>query len=85
MNEGHCDQSARDRYGVTPIHYTCSWGRLEIAKYLVNEGHCDPNARNSYGSTPLHHAYNKEEVAQYLISEYHVVEVRRLLFSQSAM
>ena len=35
---------------------SCSWGHVDVVKYLVSEAQCNPNVENKNGYTPLHHA-----------------------------
>ena len=59
--------------GVTPLHYACYHGYLNIAQYLIREEHCNPSCENKYGWTPLHYAcrYDNLNIAQYIIREGH--------------
>ena len=38
-----------NKFGWTPLHAACYFGRLDIVKFLVEEGHADPNDQNSNG------------------------------------
>ena len=46
------DVNAKDRYGVTPLHYAISDYLKETAELLIAEG-VDVNAKSNSGETPL--------------------------------
>lgn len=46
-------------FGSTPLHTASSWGRLDVARYLVEQG-ADLEAADSEGRSPLHCACNAE-------------------------
>ena len=45
---------SRDDQDLTPLHYACYFGRVEIVKYLISECLCDPFLKNVKKETPLH-------------------------------
>ncbi|KOB87867.1 hypothetical protein PFDG_04255 [Plasmodium falciparum Dd2] len=47
--------------GLTPLHYACDRGYIDIVKYLVNQG-AHINVEDSYGDTPLHMAAYSEKL-----------------------
>ncbi|SOS79227.1 acyl-CoA-binding protein, putative [Plasmodium sp. gorilla clade G1] len=47
--------------GLTPLHYACDRGYIDIVKYLVNQG-ANINVEDSYGDTPLHMAAYSEKL-----------------------
>ena len=44
----------KDDQGLTPLHYACHFGHLEIVKYLVGELMCETSVKNLRSETPLH-------------------------------
>jgi ankyrin repeat protein len=51
--EAGADVNARDRGGHTSLHWACSYGRVNIARFLLEHG-ADPNVRETdYGRTPF--------------------------------
>ena len=67
----NCDPRCSANDGITPLHYACQNGHLEVAKYLIMEHKCNAECGNTNGYTPLHSAvrYGQLAVAKYLISE----------------
>ena len=53
--EGGADPTARDKNGLTPLHFAAGLGHAEAITALI-EGGADPAARNKNGLTPLHWA-----------------------------
>ena len=53
------------------IHYSCSYGWLDVTRRLVERYHCDPNGRDLVGNTPLHVACceGHVDIVRYLVSE----------------
>ncbi|CDO64993.1 acyl-CoA-binding protein, putative [Plasmodium reichenowi] len=47
--------------GLTPLHYACDRGYIDIVKYLVHQG-ANINVEDSYGDTPLHMAAYSEKL-----------------------
>ena len=47
---------AEDKEGRTPLHISCQFGRIPIARYLTSKCKCDPNYLDFEEQTPLHHA-----------------------------
>ena len=39
--------------GMTPLHYACHAGNLQVAQFLVNQAGCAPEACDFTGATPL--------------------------------
>lgn len=62
--------------GITPLHYACKEGNVEIVKLLLEEG-CDPNWPDRQGRTCLHFASlaNQPEIIR-LLSENSKVPVQ---------
>ena len=57
------------RQGLTPLHFACRSGRLEVAQLLVRAG-ADPTGTNDAGKTPLDAAVanDKQDVVAFLRS-----------------
>jgi ankyrin repeat protein len=53
------DVNAREKWGVTPLHWAANWGHKEIAERLIAAG-ADVNAKDKEGWTPLDLADDKE-------------------------
>ncbi|SRR6266404_2649574 len=47
------DINAKNKYGNTPLHITCLYGKLEVARMLFDHG-ATANVENEEGQTPLH-------------------------------
>lgn len=64
-----CKVNDQDENGVTALHRSCMYGRLEIARLLLDHG-VELEARDSKGWTALHFAANGGhlELANFLIS-----------------
>jgi len=71
--------SAKDRFGLTPLHIAAVVGQSAIAELLI-ANRADVNARDRDGQTPLHWAANRgnEEVAELLLLSHHAdIDVKR--------
>ena len=55
ITDQSCNPACVTWLGVTPLHYACSSGKLDIVKFLVEECHCDLSEHDVQG-TPLHSA-----------------------------
>ena len=53
--------NARDKFGITPLHYALEKGHTEVAMALIDKG-ADVNARDKYGYTPLHLALSNGHI-----------------------
>ena len=53
------DVNAKDRSGVTSLHYAAGLGRKEVAELLIAKG-ADVNAKVAYGETPLDKAIERD-------------------------
>ena len=64
------DVNAKNKRGMTPLHYAAMKGREEIIKLLIN-GNADINAKTAKRATPLHYAAGSghKEVVELLIAE----------------
>ena len=62
------DVNAKDRWGMTPLHYPAAKGHKEIVELIIAKG-ADVNAKNRVSNTPLHKAafYGRKEIVQLLI------------------
>jgi ankyrin repeat protein len=49
---GGADVNAREKWGVTPLHWAANWGHKEIAEILIAAG-ADVNAKDHNDYTPL--------------------------------
>jgi len=67
------DVERRGKYRSTPIFGACSFGSLDVVRYLINERGARIDVRNDFGETPLFSACNRlsgdPEVARYLVTE----------------
>ena len=54
ISQGADPKSARDRWGLTPLHWACQEGNLSFIKTLVEKHSCDVECMTLCGSTPLH-------------------------------
>ena len=66
-----CDYQPRDDKGLTPLHYACYSGNLDIVKYLVNELSCNPSVKTMNNEMALHLAcisHAKETVVLELVT-----------------
>eukprot|EP00981_Chlorochromonas_danica_P015808 scaffold14697_cov487-Ochromonas_danica.AAC.1 len=45
---------------VTPLHFACSEGYVEIVKVLLSDGRVDVNKKDQFGQTPLKVAKSKQ-------------------------
>jgi ankyrin repeat protein len=64
------DVNQKDKFRLTPLHYTGAYGHKEIAELLISKG-ADVNAKGKNGWTPLHYAARNghKEVVELLIAE----------------
>ena len=71
------DVNAKDKYGLTPLHYAAWQGRNEIVELLTANG-ADVNAKDVDGGTPLHEAASdgRKEVVELLIDNGADVNVK---------
>ncbi|RYP78372.1 hypothetical protein DL771_000557 [Monosporascus sp. 5C6A] len=62
------DKEAKDRVGVTPLHYAAENGHEAVVRFLVIEAGADKKAKDNNGRTPLHYAaeYGYEAVIRLL-------------------
>jgi len=62
--------AARDKEGMTPLHWAVFAGSLDIAEYLLAHG-ADVNEKNNVGETPLHLAVmlNNTKMVEMLIGK----------------
>ena len=58
--------------GMTPLHFACCNGHLELVEKLIKDYHCDPMVRDDRGAIPLHSAAlaGKEQVVIQLVKQY---------------
>ena len=69
ISQGCNPKSTRDRWGKTPLYWSCWHGDLSFVRTLVEDHSCDPKSGTAYGdrimigyyymspgSTPLHMA-----------------------------
>ncbi len=59
--------SAKDKEGLTPLHFAALYDHKEIAELLIAKG-ADVNAKDKDGWTPLHET-GKKDVAELLIAK----------------
>jgi ankyrin repeat protein len=52
------DIHARNEFGFTPLHVSCTNGMTDISAFLIEHG-ADVNARSNKGFTPLHSSAKK--------------------------
>src|SRR6266404_1396661 len=71
------DVDAKNKYGNTPLHITCFYGKLEVARMLFDHG-ATANVENEKGETPLH------LVSREYDSEQTGVDIARLLLEHGA-
>ncbi|CAG8610658.1 13236_t:CDS:2 [Acaulospora morrowiae] len=67
LDSGEVDINAKDDQGLSPLHWACDRGHLEIVKLLIERG-ANVNLLTSEDETPLHYACLSEniECARYL-------------------
>ena len=70
ITEHNCNPQCKDKKGLTPLHYACESGQLDIVQYFHSEKLSDLVHTAHSGDTPLHFAckYNQVEVVQFLLS-----------------
>ena len=70
ITEHNCNPQCTDKEGLTPLHYACAGGQLEIVQYFHNNKLSDLVHTSHSGDTPLHFACksNHLEVVQFLLS-----------------
>lgn len=58
---------------MSPIHYACSGGHVDVAQYLIDKAGCDPLSRTQQGKTPLHLACETGhlKMVRFLLQTYH--------------
>ena len=63
----------RGENGLTPLHYACQGGRLDIVKYLIEEKNIDSSCQAKDGILPLHIASINGHlpVVKLLVEDYH--------------
>lgn len=63
-------EASDDTVGMSPIHWACTEGRLEVVRFLVERG-VNINVTDASGCTPLLIAaqYGQSDVAAYLIKK----------------
>ena len=49
-----CDINSRDKDELTPLHWACRKGHLNIVQYLTNHSECDVEAESKHLIEPLH-------------------------------
>src|SRR6266404_5756523 len=67
------DVNAKNKYGNAPLHLTCLYGKLEVARMLLEHG-TTANMESENGETPLHQVSQGKYA-----SERTGVDVARLL------
>lgn len=75
------DVNAKDRYGMTPLHFAARKGHVEITRRLIQSGSI-VDARNARGDTPLYTACNTFYINQ---SPTQHLETIRLLIESGAL
>lgn len=63
-------EPSEDNVGMSPIHWACTEGRLEVVRFLVERG-VNINVTDTSGCTPLLIAaqYGQADVAAFLIKK----------------
>ena len=71
VEEQHCDPSAVEAGGNTPLHAACVGGSLEVVQFLLKDARCDASCRNDNGETLLHKASQEGhyDLVKYLVME----------------
>ena len=66
----NCNAQCKDKDGLTPLHYACASGQLNIVQYLHVEKLSDLVHTTHSGDTPLHIAckYSQVEITEFLLS-----------------
>ena len=53
--------SLNDGEGLTPLHYACRSGNVQLVRILIEKYHCDPESKGGWRrTTPLHEACRYE-------------------------
>ena len=65
------DIKATDRQGLTPLHYACSNGYLEVVEYLVQ--YCQDHGIDVM--VPCHRGYTPLQYAAYVHEDYRIANV----------
>jgi uncharacterized caspase-like protein len=72
LSEG-ADVNAKDKAGLTALHFAASQGGKDAAQLLLDRG-ADINAKDYVGATPLHYATRrKKEAAQFFLGLFAIV------------
>ena len=70
--------NTKNKYGDTPLHLTCFYGELEVARMLLDHG-MTVDMKNEEGETPLHQVsrgnHNSEQTG---------VDIAQLLLERGA-
>ena len=56
-------RTLKDGDGLTPLHYACESGNVQLVRSLIQKYHCDPERKGSWyqgNCTPLHTACRYE-------------------------
>ena len=72
MEVHYVDANIKGWYNVTPLHYACRGGYLQIVEYLIENG-ADIEAQDDNEETPLHY-----------VSYSGYVDIVKLLLSKGA-
>ncbi|XP_036371380.1 E3 ubiquitin-protein ligase MIB1-like isoform X1 [Octopus sinensis] len=56
MNQSAVEVNPRNKYGRTPLHVACYWGKLHTVDILLGHNGIDANVVDNDGDTPLHEA-----------------------------
>ena len=65
-----CNTQCKDKDGLTPLHYACASGQLNIVQYIHREKLSDLVHTALSGDTPLHFAckFNQLDITEFLLS-----------------
>ena len=69
----HCDVTAKEKNGYTPLHYACEKGSFEIVKILTDHPQCNIEAEVDYDDRPLHIACKSGnvDIVRHLVIDKH--------------
>ena len=68
VEEQNCDPYCLNDDGITPLHFACQTGHLDMIKYLIQKYRCDPHCQSLVQEAPLHSTVHLH-ILKYLVEE----------------